>query len=191
MVVNLYYDDPELIKIPGFGYLIPQSTPVDQNPERALGVVFSSQTSPGQDTAPGTKLTVLLGGHWWSDWAASDLPDERKGVEMAKSLLRRHMNITDQPAVAKARLQRNAIPQYTVGHAERMVGLHNKLLEEYGGRLKITGAWHTGVGVNDCIRSARLTALSASIPNDYTGLAKYSTPCYTFEYKTNYIIFPI
>ena len=182
MVVNLFYDDPNLLKIPGFGYLIPRSTPVDQNPERALGVVFSSQISPEQDTAQGTKLTVMLGGHWWNNWAESDLPSEQKGVEMAKSLLGRHLNITDQPVLAKARLQRNAIPQFNLGHWRRMIALDRELVEQYQGRLMLTGSWFTGAGVNECLLTARLAALAVSVrQEDKSGLEKYRRICATPE----------
>ena len=125
MVVNLYYDNPKLLAVQGFGYLIPRSVPLEQNPERALGVIFGTETSGlhskplsadlpryinfewsekhgtaiinrdsvedhlyspdlvKQDTAPGTKLTVILGGHWWHDWAEPDLPTEDQAIEMA------------------------------------------------------------------------------------------------------------
>src|SRR2546430_11138083 len=49
---------------------------------------------------------------------SSDLPDERSAVQMARSVLQRHLGITDRPIVAKARLARNAIPQYQVGRSE-------------------------------------------------------------------------
>ncbi|CAK7217691.1 oxygen-dependent protoporphyrinogen oxidase [Sporothrix eucalyptigena] len=43
MVVNLYYAEPALhAPYKGFGYLIPQTVPLDQNPEGALGVIFDS-----------------------------------------------------------------------------------------------------------------------------------------------------
>lgn len=193
MVVNLYYSNPSLTDpYHGFGYLIPQSIPMEQNPERALGVIFASETSgtrnpanilpddlrvsqPAsyetqpqslsndlsaewannhQDTAPGTKLTVMMGGHWWSDWSDSDIPSPETAIEMAKSLLARHMKIFDEPIIAKARLQKDAIPQYRVGYRRAMAKVHHDL-EAFHGRLRVAGpAWQGGVGVNDCIRRA-------------------------------------
>ncbi len=169
MVVNLFYRNPNLIPVVGFGYLIPRSIAIDQNPERALGVIFGSATSrassnvsadpdqsnPSQDSAPGTKLTVMMGGHWWSSWSSSDLPNEETAVEMAKAVLERHLGITDAPVVAKARMQWNAIPQYEVGHHERMAGIHHDLRREFDGRLKVAGSAYQGVGVNDCVKAAR------------------------------------
>lgn len=171
MVVNLFYRDPNLVPVPGFGYLLPRSLPIDQNPERALGVIFGSETSRSsfvfptnpeqtinlsQDSAPGTKLTVMLGGHWWSSWhVLDDLPNEESGIEMAKSVLQRHLGITDQPIVAKARMQYNSIPQYLVGHHQRMAELHRDVRLHFDGRLKLAGSAYSGVGVNDCVKAAR------------------------------------
>ena len=140
-------------------------------------MIFASESSAGQDTAPGTKLTVMLGGHWWDGWTPSDLPDERAGIDMAQSLLKRHLGITEKPVVAKARLQRDCIPQYTVGHAQRMVALHEALEDEYNCRLKVAGAWYGGIGVNDCVKAARLVAAGVhSQRPGLTGVEKYVKP---------------
>ncbi|KAK5443506.1 oxygen-dependent protoporphyrinogen oxidase [Exophiala xenobiotica] len=225
MVVNLYYSNPDLIPRShrGFGYLIPRSVPAEQNPERALGVIFSSETSgrpggfednvlmnlkkkaveidrkqgnmtdtekpgpweavpetsaedQGQDTAPGTKLTVMMGGHWWKDWDPKDIPSEEEAIVMSKTLLRRHLGIEEEPDVAKARLNSNCIPQYQVGYREDMAKIHQALMGEYEGRLKVAGPWWQGaVGVNDCIQKARETAWAITFQNDdETGLEEYT-----------------
>lgn len=153
MVVNLYFSDPKLLDAnPGFGYLIPRSIPYDQNPECALGVVFDSYAAPGQDTANGTKVTVMLGGHWWKSF--NELPTEQEGVWMARSILARHLGITDEPAATQAKLQRQCIPQYVVGHRAAMSNFHQRLLRQFDGRLRVAGCSYNGVGVNDCIRGA-------------------------------------
>ena len=280
MVVNLYYDAPALLpqNLQGFGYLIPRSVALEDNPERALGVIFGSSDMPrgeqirqpgwtvseevlkegkeelvrmqqmwdhteeqrkqedagldekfksqgwspervrenkilraagwehnirpprvelaemklvttlgyrpgtenewrrGQDTAVGTKLTVMLGGHWWDGWEASDLPVEQQGIKMAKSILKRHLNITDEPAVAKARLQKDCIPQYPVGYRQHMAQIHKEvLIDQFKGRVKVAGPWWQGaVGVNDCIRKARETAYAIQHAwDEHTGLEDF------------------
>ena len=278
MVVNLYYDSEKLIpeQYAGFGYLIPRSVALEQNPERALGVLFGSMSSgprgpgvqqgslqpseemmkkrrdsirnirehytkespnrpkhlqemrskidslhdekpsflyektladeeyatvnverqqkaledcadtlinypspsplQGQDTARGTKITVMLGGHWWNGWGDSDFPDEQEGIEMAKRVLLRHLKISEQPAVAKARLQRDCIPQYPVGYRDHMAKIHKDLLiDPFKGRVKLAGPWWQGaVGVNDCIRKARETAFAIQHKwDDRTGLEDF------------------
>ncbi|KAL1893790.1 oxygen-dependent protoporphyrinogen oxidase [Sporothrix stenoceras] len=48
MVVNLHYAEPHLhAPYRGFGYLIPQAVPLEQNPEGALGVIFDSDRELG------------------------------------------------------------------------------------------------------------------------------------------------
>ncbi|OJJ60012.1 hypothetical protein ASPSYDRAFT_30829 [Aspergillus sydowii CBS 593.65] len=160
MVVNLYYPNPHLLPVRGFGYLIPKTIPYGQNPERALGVIFASESSVGQDTAPGTKLTIMMGGHYWDGWKESDYPDHEAAVAMAQSLLKRHLGITDSPTVTRSRLQRNAIPQPTVGHVERMKYLSRAIKDEFDQRITLAGAWYAmgGTGVVDSVRQAYLAA---------------------------------
>jgi oxygen-dependent protoporphyrinogen oxidase len=159
MVVNLYYSNPNLVPLKGFGYLIPRSTPKEQNPEDGLGVIFASETSGAQDTVPGTKLTVMLGGHWWDDMPESDYPDHDSAVAMARSMLERQLGITEAPTIARSRLQRNAIPQYTVGHDERIKELSRIVRTEFRQRLTLAGNWYDGVSVPDCITQGHLAAL--------------------------------
>jgi oxygen-dependent protoporphyrinogen oxidase len=174
MVVNLYYSKPALLPVHGFGYLIPRSVPWNQNPERALGVVFDSDTNIGQDTVPGTKVTVMLGGHWWDDWAS--YPDEAEGATMAKAILKRHLKIDEEPAVVNVALQRECIPQYTVGHEERMKKAHSELMRGFKGKLAVAGNSYTGVGLNDCVRAARdlAEAVHRQGKDGVTGLERFT-----------------
>ncbi|TLD35273.1 protoporphyrinogen oxidase [Venturia nashicola] len=174
-VVNLYYPDPNLLPIRGFGYLIPQATPFAQNPELALGVVFDSEITREQDTAPGTKVTVMLGGHWWDGWET--LPTDDELVEKAKSILNRHLGITGQPEAFHVGTQKDCIPQYTFGHVQRMKDAHYALLRNFGGRLKVAGNSYTGVGVNDCLMAAREIALATQADNwsSRTGLETFES----------------
>jgi oxygen-dependent protoporphyrinogen oxidase len=214
MTVNLYYRTPNLHP-PGFGYLIPQATPFEQNPERALGVVFDTAYAPDPASAAssalsldtsvfgdsrykhlsstgdftwlnstdkpgvqdlvqerGTKLTVMLGGHWWDGWDA--FPNEQEGLALAKSLLERQLGIKEEPEVWRVNMQKDCIPQYVVGHTAKLKEAHNNISREFSGRLKVTGNWMAGVGVNDCIRSAY--ELSRSFDQGGTGLELVDAP---------------
>lgn len=167
MVVNLYYKNPNLVP-PGFGYLIPQSVPFKQNPEFALGVVFDSHATPGIDDSTGTKLTVMLGGHYWDGRPADELPTPEEGQIMAERVLERHLKISEKPDRVLARLNKNCIPQYTVGHRERLQSVDEGIKRLFGGRLSVGGAWVDGVGVNDCIFSGVFQAMT--LDRGYTGL---------------------
>jgi oxygen-dependent protoporphyrinogen oxidase len=160
-VVNLFYTQPSLLPISGFGYLIPQATPLENNPELALGVIFDSDVVPfGQDRLEvldtsrpeqprGTKITVMLGGHWYN--ALDSIPDEEQALRQAKSVVARHLGITAEPAASLVSQQRDCIPQYTVGHTARLRSAHNELLRRFSGRLKVAGSSYAGVGLNDCV----------------------------------------
>lgn len=187
-VVNLYYRNNSLLQdlapprtptrytkngLHGFGYLIPASIPFEQNPERALGVIFDSDITPDPHNPPdgwakGTRLTVMLGGHWWDGWSA--YPDEEECVDMAQAVLRRHLGIEEAPEVARCKVQRDCIPQYTVGFGERMQGLHRQLRDDFDGRLRVAGCWVGGVGVADCIRGGYEAARGLADGNNLTGL---------------------
>jgi protoporphyrinogen oxidase len=171
MVVNLYYANPSILPVHGFGYLLPRSVPLAQNPERALGVVFDSDAAVGQDGVPGTKLTVMLGGHWWDGW--SEYPDEEKGASMARALLARHLGIKEEPQAVNVSLQKECIPQYTVGHNERMGEAHRALRKHFQGRLKVTGSSYIGVGLNDCLRGAWEICSRLSREPGSTGLESF------------------
>ncbi|KAL9088222.1 MAG: hypothetical protein Q9159_003205 [Coniocarpon cinnabarinum] len=139
----------------GFGYLIPQTVPLEQNPERALGVIFDSDITPDLYTSvspekAGTRLTVMLGGHYWDNWSALPSPSELEAMSL--SLLQRHLGIDETPLAVRSHLHRNCIPQYYVGHGERMQRLHRALGDHEG--IAVAGSWYNGVGVGDCIRSA-------------------------------------
>lgn len=172
MVVNLYFSSPSVLPVRGFGYLLPRSLPFEQNPERALGVVFDSDASIGQDEVPGTKVTVMLGGHWWDGWKA--YPDEEMGASMAKDILKRHLGISEEPRAIRVGLQKDCIPQYMVGHDLRMARGHDAL-QKFNGRLRVAGSSYTGVGLNDCVRSARNVVMGlVEGRNEDTGLESFA-----------------
>ncbi|RKF64507.1 Protoporphyrinogen oxidase [Erysiphe neolycopersici] len=152
MVVNLFYSSTEILPAHGFGYLIPRTVSYKQNPECALGVVFDSDAIQGQDTASGTKLTVMLGGHWWDSFET--YPNEEEGASMAKAVVKRHLGISKEPDLARVKLHKDCIPQYTVGH-QRLLSQAKNELSDFMGRLSVTGSGYRGVGVNDCAASAR------------------------------------
>jgi oxygen-dependent protoporphyrinogen oxidase len=149
MTVNMFFKNPRLLPVSGFGYLIPQSIPFEQNPERALGVIFDSSAIQGQDTVWGTKITVMMGGHWWDGWSA--YPTEEEGLAMARSVVERHIGLKDEPSAHVVNLSKDCIPQYTLGYEERLKAFAENTSSEFGGRLRVVGNQFNGVGVNDII----------------------------------------
>ncbi|KAK1968910.1 protoporphyrinogen oxidase [Colletotrichum sublineola] len=176
MAVNLWYPQPGLnASHPGVGYLVPRA--VDSNPEGLLGVFFDSDVVPRAPLEPeGTKFFVLLGGHYWDQYAS--YPTEEEGIEMAKSVLERHLGIPKtQPAFAMARLAKDCIPQHHVGHGERMGRAAGELYAAYGGKLAVAGGSYTSIGVMGGIRAgydmATHVAQSEQTHVGDTGLAQF------------------
>ncbi|KAI1279983.1 hypothetical protein F5Y07DRAFT_387216 [Xylaria sp. FL0933] len=150
MVVNLWYPNPDLLAEGGFGYLIPSSTP--DNDEGALGVLFDSDLRTDDSEVPGTKLTVMLGGHHWDSW--KHLPSEEVGIGMAKEVVRRQLGIGEaEEVVASARLCRDCLPQHFVGHRDRMREAHYELMSAFQGQLTVAGPSYTTVGVIPAMRA--------------------------------------
>ncbi|KAK5624582.1 hypothetical protein RRF57_000298 [Xylaria bambusicola] len=150
MVVNLWYPNPNLLAEHGFGYLIPSSTP--DNEEGALGVLFDSDLRTDDKEMPGTKLTVMLGGHHWDGWEY--FPSEEVGITMAREVVRRQLGINyDERVVAGARLCRDCLPQHFVGHRGRMKEAHYQLLSAFEGHLTVAGPSYTSIGVIPSMRA--------------------------------------
>ncbi|KAI1100502.1 hypothetical protein F4804DRAFT_344694 [Jackrogersella minutella] len=151
MVVNLWFPNPNLLADNhGFGYLVPSTTP--NNDECVLGVLFDSDLEM-RDEKPGTKLTVMLGGHHWDGWA--QLPTEEMGKAMALQAVQRHLGISpDEKVFSKAHMCRECLPQHYVGHSDRMCDAHHELLSAFEGRLTVAGPSYTGIGVMPAMRAA-------------------------------------
>jgi oxygen-dependent protoporphyrinogen oxidase len=164
--------------IKGFGYLIPRTTPAAENPHHALGVILDSDSMPGLDTTEKayTKLTVMIGGHYW---AGLEIPTQLPTIdglkEHALETLRLQLGLPQaiRPVAELVHYCYECIPQYVVGHNDRLDDMHKALREEFGGRLSLVGASYGGVGVNSVVKSASdaVERLTLGVPT--TGLEPY------------------
>ncbi|KDN45274.1 Protoporphyrinogen oxidase [Tilletiaria anomala UBC 951] len=196
-------DRKRLLKVEGFGFLVPRS--VNENKDGILGVVFDSDSLPAQDVPLGgstsartpTKLTVMMGGAHWQDLPRDQLPSQKALIEGAKAAVVRYLDVPhemldDPSTLIVARMQSDCIPWYTVGHPVRMAKLHRAILDGYHGqeapwkgRLALVGASYTGVSVNDCVARATETAQKiveeetrgAGSERKTTGLEILALPC--------------
>lgn len=195
MTVNIWYPLRNLVP-QGVGYLIPASTPFEENPERALGVFFDSRAGVGECAGTmgqvkanpettngmprredGAKLFVLMGGHLY-DRDGVKPPTQEEAIEQAKSLLERHLGIPrDVPCHATANLVKNCLPQHNVGHYDRLEALHDDLVKNYGNRLAVAGGSFTKPGVAGAMRAGY--DIADTIANDdfmATGLEECRAP---------------
>jgi len=152
-VVNMGWKTKVLQK-KGFGYLIPT-----QERERLLGVVWDSSVFPQQNLYPEeTRLTAMLGGVLHPNLI--DL-SENEIWALVQSSIRKHLGIASYPDVIKIIKARKAIPQYILGHNEKIKSIETVLEAQFFGHIKLLGnSWH-GIGINDCIAEAERMANNA------------------------------
>jgi oxygen-dependent protoporphyrinogen oxidase len=169
MTVNLWYPQ-ENLNPPGFGYLIPRDA---HNPENALGVFFdSSVVERGPDEPAGTKLFVLMGGHYFEQPGAT-IPTRDEAIEQAKTVLERHMGIPkDTPCFAMANLAQDCIPQPRVNHKYLLDALDEQVKEHFEKSLTLVGGSYGDIGAMGALGSAwsALHHLSIETTWGYTGI---------------------
>jgi len=146
-IVGFGYNDLQH-DLDGFGLLTTTSAH-----KEILGVLWDS--SIFNDRAPQGKksVRVMIGGQRNRDLA---LKDEEKLKEMAQRGIHETMGIDAQPDVTFVERYEKGIPNYTVGHAEKMAKLFEKLAQHQG--LYLNSNAYFGVGLNDCVSHSKQCA---------------------------------
>ncbi|XP_025842063.1 protoporphyrinogen oxidase isoform X2 [Vulpes vulpes] len=152
-VVNLQYRGARL-PVQGFGHLVPSS----EDPG-VLGIVYDSVAFPEQDgSPPGLRVTVMLGGSWLQTLEArGGLLSRELFQQQAQQAAATQLGLKEPPSHCLVHLHKNCIPQYTLGHWQKLEAATQFLASQ---RLPLTlaGASYEGVAVNDCIESGRRAA---------------------------------
>ena len=144
-VVHLGFDERDLAKRPhGFGFLIPRG----EGP-RILGTLWSSSIFPGRAPEGKVLVTSMIGGA--HDPEAVRLDDELL-VEIVRNDLRAAMGIEAEPRFVRIFRQPRGIPQYTLGHVERLETISRRLDAHPG--LFACGNSYRGISVNACVDEA-------------------------------------
>ncbi|KAJ8325721.1 condensin complex non-SMC subunit Cnd1 [Batrachochytrium dendrobatidis] len=166
-VVNLVYKGADALPVQGFGYLVPRSETANTD---IIGCIFDSSALPDQDSPQDfTRLTVMMGGHMFAkkfgfapnDKENADLVSgnqlSRKLEKIAVETVQAHLNIpVEKLDAVKAVVLKECIPQYQVGHADRVARLMKYMESDYSGRISLCGSSYYGVGVNDCVHGSRM-----------------------------------
>jgi oxygen-dependent protoporphyrinogen oxidase len=128
----------------GFGYLIPKNEGC-----AILGTLWDSSIFPQRAPEGHVLLRSMMGGATNPD--AIELGDtEVRERTMAE--LKKIMGIAAEPDFVRIFRHQRAIPQYVVGHADRLAAIDEKLNQHNG--LIFTGNAFFGVGLNDCVNAA-------------------------------------
>lgn len=145
-------DVPNELK--GFGFLTARGGSVDSNADvRALGVLWSSAIFPDQAPEGHVMLRVICGGAVDPEFVK--MSDDEM-LEAVRRDLRVTMGITAKPVFLEQVLWKQGIPQYQLGHAQKVRSILETLKQHQ--ELYLTGNAYYGVGVNDCVREAKRVA---------------------------------
>lgn len=129
----------------GFGYLIPK-----QEGLNTLGTLWDS--SMFENRAPNGKVLLrsMMGGACFPEYIK--LSDQEVAARVRQDL-KKTMGIYKEPEFVRIYRHAQAIPQYTVGHGQRLKALSERLQMHPG--LILTGNSYRGIGLNDCVAAAQ------------------------------------
>jgi oxygen-dependent protoporphyrinogen oxidase len=153
-VVSLGYRT-EQIRHPmqGFGFLVPRSAGV-----RTLGTVWNSSLFPGRAPQGHVLLTSFIGGA--IDQAAASLSAEEL-VATAHRDISPLLKISGEPAATHVTRYRWAIPQYNLGHLDRLKSIQDAVGAVPG--LWMIGNYWKGPAVGACVEHALSVAEAVRI----------------------------
>lgn len=132
----------------GFGFVVPFI-------EKRSLIACSFSSVKFADRAPRDHvlLRAFVGGALQPDMFALDEDEMLKRVE---NDLRELLAITEKPLFTEVSKWKNSMPQYEVGHLDRVQSIENDVAQLP--RLTLAGNAYRGAGIPDCIRSAEAAA---------------------------------
>ncbi len=128
----------------GFGFLSPRKEKLD-----ILGCIWNDMVFPSFAPKGSVNLTAMYGGAchpeikgWTEDHLISETIKD----------LQTTMGISDPPDIVKTFLYDRGIPQYNIGHFDRI----NRIMEivKKNPHVSLLGNYINGVGINDCVRNS-------------------------------------
>jgi oxygen-dependent protoporphyrinogen oxidase len=126
---------------------------------RILAVSFSSQKFPGRAPEGSVLMRTFVGGALDPETAVLD--DERL-LPLVLAELRAVLGVRGTPRLVQIDRWRGAMPQYTVGHADRVATIQRLVASHRG--LALAGAAYEGVGIPQVIASGQAAAASLQLP---------------------------
>jgi len=151
VVVGYGFDDAAQIPVPeGFGFLVPP-----ESRSLLLACTFMDQKFPHRVPRGGRLLRAFFGGRS-ADRVLKCGNDEIASI--ARMELARILGPLAEPRITVIRRWPLSLPQYGVGHLERMQELEDRI--HALGNLHLLGNGYRGVGLPDLVRDSRAAARS-------------------------------
>ncbi len=143
--VALGFDRRQVLHpLDGFGMLIPSRLQ-----RQTLGALFSSMLFPGRAPDGRVLLTAFIGGA--RNPGIVD-HDHASIIDQVRADLGPLLGIRGDPVYARVTLWDKAIPQYELGHLNKLAQIDARLARWSG--LHLRANWREGISVSDCVQSA-------------------------------------
>ena len=148
--ISLAYRQSDLPRpLDGYGYVIPR-----REGRKALACTWTSTKFPHRAPDGFALLRVFVG----RAGQEADIQWNEAGLlTLARDELRQTMGIQAEPSFARVFSWERAMPQYNLGHPERLVRIETSLQKSPG--LALAGNGYRGIGIPDCIHSGEQAAL--------------------------------
>ena len=174
MLVAFAYADAALFPVPpGFGFLVTTGSAASagdaKHASMLMACTFADQKFPHR-VPPGGRLVRAFFGGASAARVANCNNDEAAAI--ARMELARILHASDPiaarrpappPAVTMVRRWPNSLPQYAVGHADRVAAIESRLRALKG--ITVLGNALNGVGIPDLVRDARKAARAIASDN--------------------------
>ena len=146
--VSLAYRQSDLPRdLDGYGYVIPR-----REGRKALACTWTSTKFPHRAPEGYALIRVFVGR------AGQDIPwSEQELLELAKEELKLTLGIHAEPLLHRVFMFDKAMPQYNLGHPEKLKQI-DAALENYPG-LALAGNGYRGIGIPDCIHSGEVAVI--------------------------------
>ncbi len=148
-VVIFAYKTKEIShELNGFGFVVP-----DVEKSDLIACSFSSIKFDGRAPEDHILIRAFLGGALNPEILNLD---DNQIIDRAKNELEKILGIKGNPKFTLIQRYPDAMPQYHLGHLDKVANIQNRLLEYKG--LEIAGNAYSGVGIPECVYSGEQAA---------------------------------
>lgn len=132
----------------GFGFVVPRI-----EKRKIMAATWTSVKFSHRAPEDSVLIRCFVGGA--KNMELVSLNDEEM-IRMVRDELRDIMGIDAEPVLARVFRWVNSMPQYTVGHEERVAAIEEMVSGHHG--LYVTGSAYHGIGISDSVRNGEVIA---------------------------------
>lgn len=140
----------EALKKPlkGFGFVVPRF-----EKRRIMAATWTSRKFAHRAPEDSILIRCFVGGSKNEELVS--LGDDEM-IEMVRSEIEDITGISAEPVLTRVFRWWKAMPQYTIGHSERVAAIYERLKDHEG--LYITGSAYNGIGISDSVHGGEIIA---------------------------------